>query len=77
MDINLETWNTQNIIHTSNEVQEEKRSGPWFWIDSVKQYSAKPEPGSGKGCVGRQGKRRGLTGLSGSGGLGKGKSFEM
>ena len=43
----------------------------------LKQYSAKPERGSGKGWVGGQGKRRGLTGLSGSGGLEKGKSFEM
>ena len=45
--------------------------------DLVKQYSAKPERGSGKGWVGGQRKRRGLTGLSGSGGLEKGKSFEM
>ena len=77
MDINLENWNTPNIIHTSNEVQEERRSGPWFRKDSVKQYSAKPERGSGKGGVGGQGERRGLMGLSGSGGLEKGKSFEM
>ena len=77
MVINLENWNTQNIIHTSNEVQGERRTGPWFWRDSVKQYSAKPEQGNGKGWVGGQGKRRGLKGLSGSGGLEKGKSFEM
>ena len=43
----------------------------------MKQYSANPEQGSGKGWVGGQGKRRGLKGLSGSGGLEKGKSFEM
>ena len=77
MDINLENWNTPNIIHTSNDVQEERRSGPLFWKDSVKQYSAKPEQGSGKGWVGGQGERRGLAGLSGSGGLEKGKSLEM
>ena len=74
MDINLENWNTQNIIHTSNEVQEERKSGPWFWKDSVKQYSAKPERGSGKGWEGGQGKRRDYWGV---GGLEKGKSFEM
>ena len=45
--------------------------------DLVKQYSAKPERGSGKGWVGGQGERRGLMGLSGSGGLEKGKSFEI
>ena len=73
MDINLENWNTQNIIHTPNEVQEERRSGPLFWKDSVKQYLTKPERGGGKGCVGGQGKRRGLTGLSGSGGARKGE----
>ena len=73
MDINLETWNTQNIIYTSNEVQEERKSVPLFWKDSVKQYSAKPEWGSGKGWVGGQGERRGLTGLSGSGWARKGE----
>ena len=73
MDINLGNWNTQNIIHTSNEVQEERRSGPWFWKDSVKQYRAKPERGSGKGCVGGQVKRRGLTGLVGEWGARKGE----
>ena len=77
MDINLENWNTQNIIHTPNEVQEERKSGHLFWKDSVKPYSAKPERGSGKGWVGGQGERRGLAGLPGSGGLEKGKSFEM
>ena len=77
MDINLENWNTQNIIHTSNEVQEEWRSDPLFWKDSVKQYRAKSEQGSGKGWVGKQGEGRGLMGLSGSGGPEKGKSFEM
>ena len=78
MVINLENWNTQNLIHTSIEIQEESRSGPWFWKDSVKQHSAKPERGTGKGWEGGQGKRRGLTGLSGSGGgLEKGKLFEM
>ena len=68
MDISLKNWITQNIIHTSDEVQEERRSGPWFWKDSVKQYSAKPERGSGKGWVGGQGERRGLMGLFGRGG---------
>ena len=68
MDINLETWITQNIIYTSNEVQEERKNGPLFWKDSMKQYSAKPERGSGKGWVGGQRERRGLTGLFGSGG---------
>ena len=77
MDTNLETWNTQNIIYTSNEVQEERKSGPLFWKNSVKQYLAKPEQGGGKGWVGGQGKRKGPMGLSGSGGLEKGKSFEM
>ena len=43
----------------------------------MKQYSAKPEQGSGKGWVGGQGERRGRMVLSGSGGLEKGKSFEM
>ena len=64
MDINLENWNTQNMIHTSNEVQEERRR-------------TKSEQGSGKGWVEKQGEGRGLMGLSGSGGLEKGKSFEM
>ena len=77
MDINLENWNTQNIIHTSNEVQEERRSGPLFWKDSLKKYRAKPERGSGKGWIGGQGEGRGLMGLSGSGDQGKGKSFEV
>ena len=39
----------------------------------VKQYPAKPEQGTGKGWEGGQGKRRGLMGLLGSGGLEKGK----
>ena len=73
MDINLENWNTQNIIHTSNQVQEERRSLPLFWKDSVKQYLAKPERASGKGWVVGQGERRGLTGLLGSGGARKGE----
>ena len=77
MDISLETWNTQDIIHILNDVQEEWRSGPWFWKDSVQQYRAKPEQGSGKGWIGKQGEGRGLMGLSGSGEPGKGKSFEM
>ena len=77
MDVSLENWNTQNITHTSNEIQEERRSGPWFWKASVKQYPAKPEQGTGKGWEGGQRKRRGLMGLSGIGGLEKGKSFEM
>ena len=59
------------------EVQEERRSGPLFWNDSVKQYSAKPERGSEKGWVGGLGERGSLTELSGSGGLEKGGSFEM
>ena len=75
MDINLENWDTQNIIHTSNEVQEEQRSGPLFWKDSVKQYRAKPERGSGKRWEGGQGERRGLMGLSGSGGARKGETI--
>ena len=75
--ISLETWNTQDIIHILNDVQEERRSGPLFWKDSVKQYLAKPDRGSGKGWVGGQGERRGLMGLSGSGGLEKRNSFEM
>ena len=57
MDINLENWNTQNIIRTSNEVHEEQRSGPLFWKDSVKQYRAKPEQGSWKGWVGKRGEK--------------------
>ena len=73
MVINPENWNTQNIIHTSNEIQEERRSGPWFWKVSVKQYLAKPEQGTGKGWEGGQGKRRGLMGLLGSGGARKGE----
>ena len=77
MDINLENWNTQNIIHTSNEAQEEWRSDPLFWKASVKQYRTKLEQGSEKGWVGKQGEGRGLMGLSGSGGPEKGKSFEM
>ena len=73
MDISLENGNTQNIIHTSKEVQEERRSGPWFWKGSVQQYRAKPEQGSGKGRVGEQGEGRGLMGLLGSGGARKGE----
>ena len=63
MDISLENWNMQNKIHTSNEVQEERRSGPWFWKDPVKQYKTKPEQGSGNGWVGEQGEGRGLRGV--------------
>ena len=37
---------------------------------------AKPEQGSGKGWMGKQG-REGADGTLGSGGLEKGKSFEM
>ena len=74
MDINLEYWNTQNIIHTSNEVQEERRSGPWFWKDSVKQYSAKPEVGRGRWED--RGREGGLRDFWGGGGLEKGKSFQ-
>ena len=77
MDINLETWITQNIIYTSNEVQEERKSGPLFWKDSMKQYSAKPERGSGKGGWEDRGREGRLQDLLGVGGLGKGKSFEM
>ena len=39
MDINLKNWNTQNIIHTSNEVQEERRGGPWFKINASKSVA--------------------------------------
>ena len=49
----------------------------WFWKDSVQQYRAKPEQGSGKGSMEEQGYGRGLMGLSGSGEPEKGKSFEM
>ena len=67
MDINLENWNTQNIIHTSNEVQEERKSGPLFFKDSVKQYLAKPERGSGKRWLGgrRTGGEKGAYGTFG------------
>ena len=73
MDINLENWNTQNIIHTLNEVQEEWRSGPLFWKDSVKQYSAKPERGSGKVVGGRTGGEKGAYGTFGEWGARKGE----
>ena len=39
MDINLENWNTQNIIHTSNEVQEERMQKMWY-IYTMEYYSA-------------------------------------
>ena len=54
MDISLENWNTQNIIYTSNDVQEERRSGPWFWKGSVQQYRAISELGSEKVWMGEQ-----------------------
>ena len=77
MDISLETWNTQDIIHASNDVQEELRSSSWFWEGSVQQYRAIPEQGNGKGWMEKQGEGSGLMGLLGSGKPGKGKSFEM
>ena len=64
MDINLENWNTQNIIHTSNGLSEavfnKTRTGKW------------------EGVGGRTGgEKGGLRDFLGVGGLGKGKSFEM
>ena len=73
----LEAWNTQDTIHISNDVQEEGRSGPWFWKGSVQQCREIPEQGSAKGWMGVQGDGRGLMGLWGSWKPGKGKSFEM
>ena len=77
MDNNLETWNTQEIIHILNDVQKEQRSGPWFWKDSMQQYRGIPEQGSGKELMEEQGEGRGLMGLAGSGDPENGKSFEM
>ena len=77
MDNNLETWNTQEIIHILNDVQKEQRSGHWFWKDSIHQYREIPEQRSGKKLMEEQGEGRGLMGLAGSGDPKKGKSFEM
>ena len=32
-----EAWNTQDTIHISNDVQEERMSGPWSWQSSMQQ----------------------------------------
>ena len=68
MDISLENWNTRNIIHTSNDVPEERRSGPWFWKDSVKKYRAKPDREVGRGGWEDRGREGGLWDFWGVGG---------
>ena len=59
-------------IHISNDVQEEQRSGPWFWKGSVQQCRAIPEQGSGKGWMGDRREEKGFMELLGSGGQERG-----
>ena len=77
MDISLEACNTQDTMHISNDAQEEGRSGPWSWKDSVEQCRGIPEQGSGKGWTEEQGEGRGHMRLSGRGDPGNRKSLEM
>ena len=69
--------NFEYTRHILNDVQEERRSGPCFWKDSVQQYRGIPEQECGKEEMGEQGERRGLMGLLGNGEPQKGKSFAM
>ena len=59
-DISPEAWNTQEIIHLSNDDQEEGRNAPWFWKGSVQQCRVIPGQGNGKGVMGDRGRNQGL-----------------
>ena len=62
MDINLENWNTQNIIHTSNEIQEERRSGPLVLERLSEAVFDKTRTGKWEGVGGRTGEEKGAYG---------------
>ena len=77
VDISLEMWNTQDIIHILIDVQEERRSGPWFSKDSVQQYRGIPEQEVGRGRWLNRGREEGFWDFGGVGNQKNGKSFEM
>ena len=72
MDINLENWNTQNLMHTSNDVQDAPGSGK-TQCRSIRQNQNR-EVGRGGW---RTGGGKGAYVTFGEWGTRKGKSFEM